>query len=538
MTNKSVLFFLIFLPLAVLAQTGKSTRNLFDNKTVGEIRLTLPGAKWSDALDSMRIYGMGMMVGNAVVDGVRYEGAGVRFRGDKSYQVGLKRNPMSIRLNHTNTDANHQGYTSLKLSSALRDPSLVREMLFAEIASKYMPMPQMSYTKLYINEEYVGIFINVESIEKTFLENNYGSSGNTFIKAGVDYPAPSPAECKQGIYASLEYEDKVECYKNNFELNSATGWNDLQELARTLNNDPGKIDKILDVDRTLWMLALNNVMVNLNSYSGNHSLNYYLYKDDNGRFQPILWDLNLAFGSYKNTGRGSDLELKELQNLDPLLHADNLYKPLIHFLLKDPLNKKMYLSHVRQIVEEHFSNGAYEKRAQELQGMIVVAFSDDKNKTYSLDDFQRSLRETVGKKSKIPGLVELMSKRASYLKRHPELSALAPAISDISVQGRGKFENQKLNTFRISAKSDRFPRRMMLYYRMSNKAVYTPVIMSEEGNAEGSSSARVFSVNIEASNPDATLEYYIVSETAGTVGISPAGYTQKPHKVKLSDLNK
>ena len=93
-------------------------------------------------------------------------------------------------------------------------------------------------------------------------------------------------------------------------MGSGEGWTDLQELTKVLNTDPGKIDRILDVDNALWMLALNNVMVNLSSYSGNHSINYYLYKDGNGRFQVVPWDLNLAFGSYKNTGSGSDLELK------------------------------------------------------------------------------------------------------------------------------------------------------------------------------------------------------------------------------------
>jgi len=536
--KKWILFFLITLPILLFAQAGKNTRALFDSKTIGEIRLTLASPKWSDALDSMRLYGMGMLNGNVLVDGVRYDGAGIRFRGDKSYQVGLKRNPMSIRLNNTNAAGNHQGYTSLKLSSALRDPSLVREMLFAEIAGKYIPMPLMSFTKLYINEEYVGIFINLESIDKTFLETHYAGSDNTFLKAGVDYPAPSPANCKQGIFATLEYEDNVECYKNNFELQSASGWSDLQELARVLNNEPAKIDKILDVDRTLWMLALNNVMVNLNSYSGNHSLNYYLYKDNNGLFQTIPWDLNLAFGSYKNTGQGSDLELRALQNLDPLLHADNPYKPIISALLKDPLNRKIYLAHIRQIVEDNFANGAYEKRAQELQGMIVVAFNDDKNKTYSLDDFQRSLRETVGKKSKIPGIVELMSKRTAFLKKHPELSALPPVISDISIQGRGKFENQKLNTFHISAKSDRFSKRMLLFYRLTTGAAFMSVPMTEENSADMPAGTRMFSVNIEAPNPDAILEYYVISESAGTVGISPANYSKQPNKIKLSDLNK
>ncbi|MBK7938495.1 MAG: hypothetical protein IPJ82_16055 [Lewinellaceae bacterium] len=128
---KNFLFALLtVIPLAISAQGTKVARPLFDKKSIGEIRLTLPSKNWVDALDSMRIYGMGMMTASVTVDGIRYDGAGVRFRGDKSYQLGLKRNPLTIRLNNTVADQNHQGYTSLKLSSALRDPSLVREVLF------------------------------------------------------------------------------------------------------------------------------------------------------------------------------------------------------------------------------------------------------------------------------------------------------------------------------------------------------------------------------------------------------------------------
>jgi hypothetical protein len=539
LTMKNLLLILITItPLFLSAQGSKAVRPLFDKKSIGEIRLTLPAKNWVDALDSMRIYGMGLMEGAVTIDGVRYDGVGVRFRGDKSYQLGLKRNPFTIKLNHSNSEQNHQGHAALKLSSALRDPSLVREVLFYEIAGKYMPASQACYTKLYVNDEYVGVFINIEGIDKPFLQSHFGSNGNPFFKAGVDYKQEVESTCKQNIYGSLEYEDNIECYKGNFEMNSASGWAELQELTRILNNEPIKIDRVLDVDHTLWMLALNNVMVNLSSYSGNHSVNYFLYRDNNGRFQPLHWDLNLAFGSYKNTGSGSDLDLKGLQTLDPLLHSENPYKPLISQLLKEPLYKKMYLSHIRQIVDDNFTHGEYEKRAQELQGMIVVPFNDDRNKLYSLDDFQRSLRETIGRKSKIPGIAELMSKRARFLKDHPELTVKAPAISDVLVQGRGKFENQKLTDFRITAKADYFPRRMLIYYRFNDTDPFSMMQMNEDAVSNLSSGSKAFVVTIDGKTEDAVLTYYLVAENAGAVAFAPQNYYSKPNVVKLSDLNK
>ncbi|MBL7827314.1 MAG: CotH kinase family protein [Saprospiraceae bacterium] len=535
-----ILFFFTFLAVSASAQSGaKATRSLFDNKTIGEIRIKVAGKNWSDVLDSMRIYGGGMLNASATIDGALYEGVGIRFRGDKSYVTGLKRNPFLIKLNMTNPEQNHQGYAALKLSAAVRDPSMVREVLFHEIAAKYMPSSKACYTKLYVNDEYIGVFINVESVEKQMLEANYGTGKGAFFKAGVDYKSDNtPSGCKLNIFGSMEHEDNIECYKNNFEMNSTSGWSELQELTRLLSQGAKEVEKVLDIDRTLWMLALNDVMVNLNSYSGNHSVNYYIFRDGNGKFQPIHWDLNLAFGSYKNTGLGSDLDLKGLQSLDPLLHSDNPYKPLISQLLKDPFYKKIYLAHIRQINEENFLNGSYEKRAQELQGMIVVPFNDDKYKTYSLDDFTQSLKGTVGKRSKIPGIVELMAKRAKYLKNHPELTSLPSAVSDVKVMGRGKFENQALNAFHISAKADRFPKRMVLCYRFQHNEPYMMLSMSEENTAGMPSGVKAFSAMVEAKTKDAELEYYIIAENAGTVGFAPATYTKEGYKIKLSDLNK
>jgi hypothetical protein len=527
------------LPLLLQAQTSKAVRDFFDKNTVGEIRLNLPVANWSDALDSLRIYGEGMIVGSAIIDGVGYEGVGVRFRGNNSYQTGLKRNPFHIQLNYTDKTLQHQGYTSVKLSSALRDPSMVREVLFHEIAAQYMPSPRASYTKLYVNNEYIGVFINLESVEGQFLRRHFGSDDGPLFKAGVDYkPQNIPSGCKQNIFGSLEYEENIDCYRQNFEMKSERGWANLQELTRILDREIDKIETILDVDRALWMLALNNVMVNLSSYSGARSINYYLYQDAHGRFQPVHWDLNLSFGSMKNTGIGSDLDLRGLQRLDPLLHADNPLKPLAHKLLNDPLYRKIYLAHIRQINNDFFANGEYEKRAKALQALIVVPYNDDKYKQYSIEDFQNSLKATTGTRSRIPGIVELMSKRAAFLKTHPELVALPSLISDVQVQGRAKFEAQPIRAFRIHCKADRYPKRMFIFYRFEAGQPFKKALLSEDATASLPAGTKAFSISIDAPSEDAELEYYLMAENAGTVQFSPLNYVQAPHKVKLSDLNK
>ena len=104
--------------------------------------------------------------------------------------------------------------------------------------------------------------------------------------------------------------------------------------------------------------------------------------------------------------------------------------------------------------------------------------------------------------------------------------------------GRGKFENQKINSFHITARADRFPKRMILYYRLDDRQPYAIVPMTEEASTEVPSGVKEFSATVDGQNPDAVLDYYLLAENPGSVVFAPANYMGKPYKVKLIDLNK
>ena len=78
----------------------------------------------------------------------------------------------------------------------------------------------------------------------------------------------------------------------------------LVDLCDVVSNNSNVISESIDVDRVLWMLAFNSVMVNLDSYSGVFAQNYYLYRDTSGRFNQIVWDLNMCFGGFPFLGSG------------------------------------------------------------------------------------------------------------------------------------------------------------------------------------------------------------------------------------------
>lgn len=524
----------------IISQSNSNQPDFFATDKVQDVKITFEMDNWAYVLDSLRFNGDGYLKCTLDINGQTFDGVGVQYRGTKSFSPGAARNPLNIVLDHTYKEENIQGYTTLKLSNSLRDPSMVREVLGYEIARAYMPAPKANYVKLEVNGEYYGLMVNIENVQDPQFRNRYfGEADNAFFKA-KEVIAKSSAGCKKNIYGSLEYDASEDCYENNWEMRSEDGLDELIKLTKTLNENTADIESILNVDETLWMLAYNNVLVNLSSYTGQNSVNYHLYQDSEGRFTPIIWDLNLSFGSFKNIGTGSDLRTRNLISLDPLLHQNNPAKPLISKLLANDNYRKIYLSHLRTILHEQFLSGKYEERARELQQLIRTDYINDQNKQYPIEDFDNSLDKVIGKKSKIPGIVWLMEKRASWLRSQQELAVVPSVISDVEVEGRQALSSKQVEHFHITAKVDKFPKRVTLMYRLNGDGPFMKMSMTDNGDKadDGVASNGVFGVTVAPKSGERSIEYYIVAENASLFSYSPSAYMWGQHSTTLEELNK
>lgn len=505
---------------------------------IQEANILFETENWDYMLDSLRVNGEEYLVANIRINGELFQNVGVRYAGGKSFSEESKRNGMEIALNLVDRKQNYQGYTNIRLSSALRDPSMVREVLGFEIARDYMTAPKANFLNLSVNGAPYGLLVNIEDVNASFLNTHFGTSDGAFIKADPARNKEKPAGCKNNIACNLEEDNSLACYKYNFDLESFSGWDKLMELTAVLNNDVKSIESILDVDATLWMLAFNNVLVNLNSYSGAVSENYYLYLDKNGKFNPIIWDLNLAFGSFKNTGSGSDLDLQGLQTMYPLLHEKNSTKPLISELLQNKDYKRVYISHLRSILYDWFLTGKYEDRAKTLQDMIAEAFKNDPNAFYEFKEFEVSLDETIGRKSKIPGIVELMKPRTRFLKKTKPLAVFPPEFKTNIVESRAKLSREPVKTFRIQTMMSDYTKTVQLFYRFEGQKDYMKVAMKDDGKSfDGKKGDNIFGVEVSPPAGKSVIEYYFLAENAAAISFDPPNYYFTQHSVSLAELN-
>jgi len=423
--------------------------DLYDPDHITEIKIFFAEDNWAEILEKYKEDPEEpRLTADMEVDGRRYRAVGVRYKGNSSFNAvhrkGHQKLPFNIKIDDLIDDqVLPGGYDKLKLSNGFRDPSFLREIIAYEIAGQYMPASRANFARVYVNDAYLGVYTSVESVDKQFLERRFGEGDGVLVKCDPIWNYEHPASCPEGDKASLQYlgADSA-CYAGLYELKSDTGWGELIEFTRILNESPEDLESYLDVDQALWLLAFSNVIVNLDSYLGAFCHNYYLYQDKEGVFHPIIWDLNLAFGGFRLSGLASNSTLSDadMQEMSMFIHykQQNNKRPLVTQLLTNDLYRKMYVAHCKTILEEHFLHGQYLERAKELQDLVQEAIWQDSSKLYSDSAFVHNLEHTEDADgTPIIGLAELMEKRAQYLGAHKLISDPAPGIGPVSNVARG-----------------------------------------------------------------------------------------------------
>lgn len=496
-------------------------QDIYDISHIQEVKVYFEQDNWANILDSLKQEGNdARLVGDVEVDGVKYEKTGVRYKGNSSYynvrNAEKTKLPFNMKVDFVNKDQTLPGgYTSLKLSNVFRDPSFMREVLGYEIANKYMPAPSANYAKVFVNDVYLGLYNSTESVDDLFLDKYFGNHQGVLIKCDPNWHAKKVPDCPEGDKASLMYlGNDPSCYMGLYELKSKKGWEELIKLTEVLNKNSEEIETILDVDQTLWMLAFNNVLVNLDSYSGRLCHNYYLYLDTLGIFHPVIWDMNLCFGGFRYSGIGGPLSNDDMQTMSPFEHykQQNLNRPLITKLLGVDLYRKTYVAHIKTILKENFADSLFYKRALKLQEMIDPLVQEDSNKLYTYPAFKANLEiSTRADKSNIIGLDELMAKRTQYLNDHRIISEPAPTISEVK-----HVDYDEIIAFNATIEG---AEKVWLYYRIGNQGSFSRIEMFDDsGHNDELEEDGIWGATLEA-NP--SIQYYVVAEGEKVASLSP-----------------
>ena len=512
--NLKLIGFLLSLLFSMQAFAQES---FYKGDEIREVKLRFYQTNWDALLDSLYIKGhKERILADVFIDGIKYDSVGVRYKGYSSASINRVKNPFNIKLNYRIKGQKHLGIDKLKLSNVIQDPSFVREFLSYEIARKYMPASEANFANLYINDTLIGLYTNVEAVNNEFLNKHFSSSSNVLVKGNPEevdlYGENSNLSNTPGIDSSS--------YFSLYTMKSVYGWGDFYGMIDTLNNFKHAISDVLNVDRVLWMHALNYTLVNFDSYIG-YAQNYYMYQDDHGRFNPILWDLNMSFGSFRLADASSYYDgftISQAKIIDPLSHYFDysVYpRPLLRNLFEYSRYRKMYLAHIRTIIEENFLDADFVTRGEALAEFIENSVLADTNKFYSNADFQNNLYTTVTDLVEYPGLVDLMEGRTAYLSSYHGYQG-APSIDSISYNPQVPATGDTLTiTSKINNATE-----VLLSFRYGDKSLFETVSMNDSGlNGDEFPLDGMYTAQVVYHGAD--LAYYIFAENDSSGVFSP-----------------
>lgn len=293
------LIFSLWLP--VLGFTQMDSPDLFDSAVLHEIKITVPFSPFLDTLKwlykanrkaSSAKQGKQYLKSTISIDGHIIPSVGIRFKGESSYRsAATQKKPLKIDLNEFIKKQGYQGIKKFNLHNGLGDPSLQREVLSYYLLRKMgVPAPRTAYCRLYLNNQYWGLYLLVEQIDKTFLKKHFiNAKGNLY---------------KNVHNTGMKWEgERDTTYKRRFDLktNKKKGdWQPFVDFLKVINECPNeqfeeRIGQVFNVPLFLKTIAVDVLTNNWDSYLAN-GRNFYLYHDPKAyQLQWIPWDYNLSF---------------------------------------------------------------------------------------------------------------------------------------------------------------------------------------------------------------------------------------------------
>ena len=383
--NRHILFiFSLFTTGHLFSQNAGDL--FFHAPAVHEIRLTFHQSSYWDSLEQGYINDA-YIKGDVEIDGILLTDCGIKFKGNSSYNNPSDKKSFKLDLNEFVAGQEYDDLKKLNLNNAFKDPSFLREKLMLEfLLWKGVKAPRCAYTTVYINGTLWGLYNAVEQVNNKYLNVNFGdNSGNLFKgdpTGDLRFISSNPAD----YYAKYEL-------KTNETVND---WTDLVTFIDKLNNTPlssleDTVRHYLDLDEYIKCWAVHLLFSNLDSYLGSGH-NYYLYHDMlQEKFRFINWDVNEAFGNFKQ-----GLTIDQIENLDMLyVPGPPGSRPLHERLLQLPAVKQQLADELCEMIHFDFSIWGMEAKIDSLANAIRPYVYADPLKFYTNQNFEDNISSDV-----------------------------------------------------------------------------------------------------------------------------------------------
>ncbi len=369
---------------------------------------------------------------------------GFRLRGNTSRWSAKKSFKVSF---NTFYRQKFYGLEKMNLNGEHNDPSIIRSRLSWELFDIIdIPASRAAYVEFYINNEYKGLYINVEHVDDEFVDLRFGNkSGNLFKclwPADLVYLGDDP-----DLYKFENGDRRAYDLRTNEEIDD---YSDLAEFIDVLNNTSDaefatELEKVFNVNSFIKYLVIEILTGHWDAYSVNKN-NFYLYNNLNtGKFEFIPYDLDNTFGI---DWFGVDWGYRDIYNWS----SDWEWRPLFERIMENDIYKDQFSYYMNKLLDEYFNNSDLFSNIDTIKSLIDPYVAVDPyaplNYGWDFSDYETSFDAALGAHVTY-GLKPYIEARHNSAIYQLEVNNIFPAYATVNQQLIN--ENQ---TLLVSARID------------------------------------------------------------------------------------
>ena len=362
--------------------SASSADAFFDDSVLQEIRFTINSKDWQTLKDNY--------LSNEYYPcdfewrGQKVRNVGIRSRGNGS-RSGIKPG-LRVDFDRYTSGQRFLGLKSFVLRNNTQDMTNLHERLSMQLFRRMgADASRETHAKMFVNDEYVGLFTVVESVDKDFLKRTLGEDSGYLYK--YDYPSDGTPYYFEdrgsdgGAYVPLPF--KPETTETDPRPEFIAQWVQTVNQASTAAFQ-SSVGEYIDFDKFIRHVAVEVFIGDYDGFIGNYGINnFYVYRFNNQkRFQMIPWDKSEAF---KATADSSIFH-----NLNDVPDAQK--NRLMARILSFPELYAKYLDTLQAIANAAAEGNWLEQEVQREYAQIRDAARADTQKPFSNDDFENAVQ--------------------------------------------------------------------------------------------------------------------------------------------------
>lgn len=344
MKSKFLLATFLLLRLVVFGQhTNPGQDAVFRPNEVAVIKLTLAPEAKAFLLDpanaeSEEYFPADFQMMNSQMDTLLADKVGVRLRGNTSRNHVKKGFKIDFREYE---GGKFYDYKKFNLKPNVNDPSHLREPLsLLYYREMNVPAARTHPLQLYVNEEYMGVYTNIEQVDDEFLNKRHGHEDGFLYKCAYGANLLDNGQ----VFNTTLFESEL----NNAEDTRAELDHFVEVLNTTSNaNFKTEIEKVFDVDTYLKQLAVEALLGHWDGYSYNQNNYYLFYNGVSKKVEFFPYDADNTWGIDWVNGDWATRNLTQW-------YKTNEARPLTSRILQVEEYRLAYIDHLRTLLEVYF----------------------------------------------------------------------------------------------------------------------------------------------------------------------------------------